>query len=184
MAKKQVLLFSLLAGLVAAAATGTASAGSTGSANDTQPLTETYVGANVGFGGKVYGGVLYENWGVEAVAFGTGKAEGTLKLAGKDAKGEVKMSGVGLVGVLPLRLGDFTLKGKLGAGYARANASYKSGATDKASGLAPMAGVGVGYAFNKNISLVADLDFVSGKYNKAGDKAGIGMFSIGASYKF
>lgn len=177
MAKKQVLLSSLIAALAGAATVSARAA-------DVQAQSETYVGANVGFGGKVYGGVLYESWGVEAVAFGTGKAEGTLKQAGKDAKGEVKMSGAGLVGVLPLRLGDFTLKGKLGAGYARGNATYKAGGTDKASGFAPMAGVGVGYAFNKNISLVADLDFVSGKYNKAGDKAGIGMFTIGASYKF
>ncbi len=177
MSKKQVLLSSLI-GALAAASTGLALAA------DPQNSSETYVGANVGFGGKVYGGVLYENWGVEGVAFGTGKAEGTLKLAGKDAKGEVKMSGAGLVGVLPLRLGDFTLKGKLGAAYVRANTNYKSGGTDKASGLAPMAGVGVAYAFNKNVSLVADLDLVSGKYNKAGDKAGIGMLSIGASYKF
>jgi OOP family OmpA-OmpF porin len=177
MSKKQVLLSSLIA-ILAAASTGSALAA------EPQRKPETYIGANLGFGSKVYGGLLYENWGVEGVAFGTRKAEGTLKLGGKDSKGEVGMSGAGVVGVLPLRLGDVTLKGKLGLAYVRGSANYNIGGSDKANSIAPLAGVGVAYAFNKEISLVADIDFFSGKYNKAGDRAGIGSLSIGASYKF
>ncbi|MCV2368332.1 outer membrane beta-barrel protein [Roseateles oligotrophus] len=199
--KQQVSFSSLIATLIATL--GFAAAGNAAAAGP-QAQAEAYMGANVGlyskydiscsagqkcdktasFGGKIFGGVMYEQWGVEALAFGTGKGEGTLKQGGKDAQGSVKMGGLGVVGVLPLNFGDFSLKGKLGAAYTHGTASYKSGASDSKNSIAPLFGAGLGYALNKQVSLTADVDHISAKYNKAGDKAAVNMFSIGASYKF
>ncbi len=198
---KQVSFSSLIATLIAtmcAAASGTAAAAGP------QAKPETYIGANVGlynkydfscsagqkcdktasFSGKLYGGMQYEQWGVEALAFGTGKGEGTLKLGGKDAQGSVKMGGLGVVGVLPLNFGDFTLKGKLGAAYTHGTANYKSGVSESKNSFAPLLGASFSYTLTKQVSLTADVDHISAKYNKAGDKAAVNMFSIGASYKF
>ncbi|MCV2360216.1 porin family protein [Paucibacter sp. TC2R-5] len=205
MFKKQVMFSRSMSTLVSTlvAALGLAAA-SSASAAGPQSQPEAYVGANIGlyskydiscsagqkcdktanFGGKVYGGLMYEQWGVEALAFGTGRGEGTLKLGGKDAQGSVKMGGLGVVGVLPLNFGDFTLKGKLGAAYTHGTANYKSGASESKNSIAPLFGAGLSYAFSKQVSLTADVDHISAKYNKAGDKAAVNMFSIGASYKF
>lgn len=198
---KQVSFSSLIGALIAAL--GTVAAGHVAAAGP-QDQPQAYVGANLGlyskydfscstgqtcdktasFGGKVYGGMMYEQWGLEALAFGTGKGEGTLKLGGKDAQGSVKMGGLGFVGVLPLNFGDFSLKGKLGVAYTRGTATYKSGVSESKNGVAPLFGAGLSYAFSKQVSLTADIDHISAKYNKAGDKAAVNMFSVGASYKF
>lgn len=198
---RPVSLSGLIASLIAAL--GTAAVGGNAAAGP-QAQPEAYMGANLGlyskydiscsagekcdktpsFGGKIYGGMMYEQWGLEAVAFGTGKGEGTLKLGGKDAQGSVKMGGLGVVGVLPLGFGGFTLKGKLGAAYTHGTANYKSGASDSKNSIAPLFGAGLSYAFSKQVSLTADLDHISAKYNTAGDKAAVNMLSIGASYKF
>ncbi len=201
MLKKQVSFSRLIATLIATlgvvAATSASAAGP-------QAEPQAYVGANAGlyskydfscgagqkcdktasFSGKVLGGMLYEQWGVEAVAFGTGKGEGTLKLGGKNTQGSVKMAGLGVVGVLPLNFGDFSLKGKLGVAYTKGTANYLGGASESKSSIAPLFGAGLSYALNKQVSLNADIDHISAKYNKAGDKAAVNMFSIGASYKF
>jgi hypothetical protein len=198
---KQVSFSSLIASLIAVF--GAAAAGNVAAAGP-QDQPQAYMGANLGlyskydfscsagqkcdktasFGGKVYGGMMYEQWGLEALAFGTGKGEGTLKLGGKDAQGSVKMGGLGLVGVVPLNFGDFSLKGKLGLAYTHGTANYKSGASESKNSVAPLFGAGLSYTFSKQVSLTADLDHISAKYNKAGDKAAVNMFSVGASSKF
>jgi opacity protein-like surface antigen len=199
--KQQVSFSSLIATLIATL--GLAAAGNAAAAGP-QAQPEAYMGANVGlyskydfscsagqkcdktanFGGKIFGGVMYEQWGIEALAFGTGKGEGQLKLGGKDAQGSVKMGGLGVVGVLPLNFGDFSLKGKLGLAYTHGKANFSSGASESKNSLAPLFGAGLSYALSKQVSLTADVDHISAKYNKAGDKAAVNMFSIGASYKF
>jgi opacity protein-like surface antigen len=168
------------------------------------PQAETYVGANIGLydkydikctsgqkcdqtaslGGKVYGGINYENFGVEVLAFGVGKGEGQLRRAGQDAQGNVKIGGLGVVGTLPLRLGDFTLKGKLGGAYTRGVANYTAGGSESKNSFGLLAGAGLSYAISKTMSVNADYDHLSAKYNKAGDKTNVNMFSVGLSYKF
>lgn len=168
------------------------------------PQAETYVGANIGLydkydikcnsgqkcdqtaslGGKIYGGINYENFGVEVLAFGVGKGEGQLRQAGKDAQGTVKIGGLGVVGTLPLNFGDFTLKGKLGGAYTRGVANYTGGGSESKNSFGLLAGAGLSYAVSKTMSVNADYDYLSAKYNKAGDKANVNMFSVGLSYKF
>jgi opacity protein-like surface antigen len=202
MKSKQFSFSRLIAGLIASLGLLGAVGNAAAAGPKVQP--EAYMGANVGlyskydfkcsagqkcdetasYSGKIFGGVMYENWGIEGLAFGAGKGEGTLRLGGKDAQGSLTMRGVGVVGVLPLNFGDFSLKGKLGAAYTQGQATYKNGGSASEKSFAPLAGVGLSYALNKQISLNADVDHISAKYNKAGDKAAVNMFSIGASYKF
>ncbi len=185
----------LASALLMGAAVGSAQAG---------PQSEAYVGANIGlydkydikcnagqkcdqtasFGGKVYGGMDYENFGVELMAFGVGKGEGRLRRGGQDAQGDVKIGGLGVVGTVPLRFGDFTLKGKLGGAYTRGVANYAGGGSESKNSFGLLAGAGLSYALSKTLSLNADYDYLSAKYNKAGDKANVNMFSVGLSYKF
>jgi len=195
MTQFQTLSRTMAAVLALSAAAGSASAA---------PQPESYVGANIGLydkydikcttgqkcdktaslGGKVYGGMNFENFGVEVMAFGVGKGEGTLRRAGKDAQGTVKIGGLGVVGTLPLQMGDFTLRGKLGGAYTRGAASYAAGGSESKNSFGLLGGAGLSYAISKTMSVNADYDHISAKYNKAGDKASVNMFSVGLSYKF
>lgn len=165
---------------------------------------ESYVGANLGLynkysldckdgvkcdktgkiSGKVYAGVNYDQFGVEAIAFGINKGEGSVKQAGKDVAGTIKLGGIGAVGVLRLSNNDWTLKGKLGLAYVRGQASYAAGGSESKSSAQPLLGAGVSYALNQNVSLNADWDHVRAKYDKAGSKTNVNMLSLGVSYKF
>lgn len=134
-------------------------------------------------GGKIYGGADFGSFGVEALAFGLKSAQGSLKNgSGLTVPGSVSMSGMGVVGVLPYALGDFTLKGRLGLGYVRGKASLASGVQDDSS-VRPLVGLGASYALNKQVSLNADWDRFEAKYSGSG-KAHANMLSVGVSYKF
>lgn len=134
-------------------------------------------------GGKIYGGADLGSFGVEALAFGLKSAQGSLKNgSGLTVPGSVSMSGVGVVGVMPYALGDFTLKGRLGLGYVRGKASLASGVQDDSS-VRPLVGLGASYALNKQVSLNADWDRFEAKYSGSG-KTHANMLSVGVSYKF
>lgn len=134
-------------------------------------------------GGKIYGGADFGSFGVEALAFGLKSAQGSLKNgSGLTVPGSVSMSGVGVVGVMPYALGDFTLKGRLGLGYVRGKASIGSGVQDDSS-VRPLVGLGASYALNKQVSLNADFDRFDAKYSNKG-KVHANMLSVGVSYKF
>ncbi|MEJ6005338.1 outer membrane beta-barrel protein [Paucibacter sp. AS339] len=196
--------FKVMSRTLAATLTGAFALAVTAGSASAAPQAESYVGANVGvynkydskcssgqkcdqtasLGGKIYGGINYENFGVEVMAFGAGKGEGTLRQAGQDAQGSVKIGGLGVVGTLPLQLGDVTLKGKLGAAYTRGVANYTAGGSESKNSFGLLGGAGLSYALSKTLSVNADYDYLSAKYNKAGDKASVNMFSLGLSYKF
>ncbi|QPF73214.1 porin family protein [Roseateles sp. DAIF2] len=191
--------FVALAALLAA---GTASA---------QPksdlLSNVYAGANLGLynkydlrcdngvkcdktasaGGKVYAGYMFdERYGVEAVGFGMKSGVGSIK--NKDnsySPGSVNLRGIGLTGVLAFGEGPFTFKGRLGAAYTKGKSySAATGRSESKSSLQPLIGAGVSYAFSKEISLNADWDRISGKYNGGNAKTNADMLSVGVSYKF
>ncbi len=199
MSKFQVLI----AALVATASLGMAgTAAAQSSSSNTSNNPSAYVGANVGvynkysigcdagvncdrtakLGGKIYGGYDFGSYGVEALVFGVKSAQGSVRPGATSVPGSVSETGVGVVGVLPYAVGDFTLKGKLGLAYARGKASYAGGVSDK-SMFTPLVGASVSYPINKTVAVSADWDQFRAKY--ATDRSvHVNMFSVGLSTKF
>ncbi len=189
--KTRVLIATLLAGAAAASASA-----------QTNSNPQPYMGANVSLyskydlrcdsgvhcdrkadlGGKIFGGYQFEQFGVEALAFGLKSGQGSLKNGNAYEAGSLSQSGLGVVGVLPISEGPFTFKGKLGLAYVRGKASLASGVQDKSS-VQPLIGAGVSYAINKQVSINADWDRFQAKYNNGG-KSHANMLSMGVSYAF
>ncbi|MBB4841936.1 opacity protein-like surface antigen [Paucibacter oligotrophus] len=196
-------------GLSAIALTGLALA--IGAALPTQAHAQSknqetpYIGANIGLynkyamdckggvacdltaraGGKVFIGQQFEylgGLGLEAMAYGISSGQGTVKRGSGEEAGWVKQAGLGVYAVLPLSYGDFSFKGKLGAGYAQGKASYAAGGSDSKWSFQGIYGLGVSYAINKQISLNLDYDNVGAKYGAGSTR--VGMFSTGLSYRF
>nr|WP_316638810.1 outer membrane beta-barrel protein [uncultured Roseateles sp.] len=189
MTKFQILLASALTALAGAASA--------------QAAGQSYVGASIGlqnkysidcltgvacdktgsFGGKVYGGYNIDQFAIEGMAFTTGRAKGSLVQNGSLVAGEVRNMGLGVYGVLPLTVDNFTFKGKLGLAYVNSKASYTAGGSQSKSSFTPIVGAGVSYAINKQWSINGDWDQIRGKYSSDG-KARVNMLSAGLSYKF
>ena len=136
-------------------------------------------------GAKLFVGYNFAQFGVEAIAFRMGSARGLVKWPEGAAfsEGSVRQSGVGVVAVLPLSLGDVTVKGKLGIAYARGVVAYAYGFHDANESLTPLIGVGINYAVTKTISASLDCDQLTVKYNAQG-KARATLISAGLSYRF
>jgi len=190
---KLSLALTTLATIAAAAATGSARA-----------AEDTYVGAGIGVrshvdlscaagancdrngnaSGKIYFGKdLTDTWGAEAFAFRFGKATGTVGSPAGNVPGSVKAEGLGVAGTARLNYGDFTAKARLGAAYVHGRTGYDAGGSDSKNSLAPLVGVGVSYALNKQWSLNADLDVVRAKFSSQ-EKASTQLYTLGASYRF
>lgn len=183
--------------LLAAALTAVAGAASA------QAAGQSYIGASIGlqnkysiecvggvacdktgsFGGKVYGGYNIDQFAVEGMVFSTGRAKGSVLKSGSLVAGEVRNMGLGVYGVLPLTVDNFTLKGKLGLAYVNSKATYTAGGSQSKSSFAPVFGAGVSYAINKQWSINGDWDHIRAKYSSDG-KARVNMLSAGLSYKF
>lgn len=136
-----------------------------------------------GFGGKVYGGYDYGSYGIEALAFSVNAGSGLVRQGTASVAGSVREQGLGVVGVLPLQAGDFTLKGKLGLAYTRGKVSYAAGGSDGKKMFAPLIGASVSYPLSKDLSLSADWDQLRAKYN-ADNRVRVNMLSVGISHKF
>jgi len=138
-----------------------------------------------GAGGKVFISQQFETLGglgLEAMAYGIGSGQGTLKRGNGEEAGWVKQAGLGAYAVLPLSYRDFTIKAKLGAGYAQGKATYAAGGNDSKWSFQGLYGLGLSYAINKQISLNLDYDNVGAKYGAGSTR--MGMFSAGLSYRF
>ncbi|UDF33468.1 UNVERIFIED_ORG: porin family protein [Shinella sp. XGS7] len=136
--------------------------------------------------GKIYGGHMFdERYGVEAMAFGMKSGVGSIKdKAGASVPGSVNLRGLGVSGVAAFGEGPFTFKGRLGVAYTKGKSNnYSTGTSESKSSLQPLIGAGVSYALSKEVSLNADWDRVSGKYN-GNAKTHANMVSVGLSYKF
>ena len=190
---KLSLTLSTVAAIAAAAATGSASA-----------AEDMYVGGGIGArshvdlncaagancdrngnsSGKIYFGKdLTDTFGAEAFALRIGKATGSVGSPAGSVPGSVKADGLGVAGTARTQVSDFTFKARLGAAYMHGRTSYDAGGSDSKNSLAPVVGVGVGYALNKQWSLNADLDHVRNKFNSQ-EKASTDLVTVGASYRF
>ncbi len=190
---KLSLALTTLATIAAAAAAGSAHA-----------AEEAYVGAGIGVrshtdlncapgadcdrngngSGKIFFGKDYgDTWGAEAFAFRLGKATGTVGSPAGDVPGTVKAEGLGVAGTARAQWSDFTFKARLGAAYVHGRTSYAAGGSDSKNSLAPVVGLGVSYALNKQWSLNADMDHVRAKFGGQ-EKASTQLYTVGASYRF
>ena len=133
---------------------------------------------------KVLGGYNIDNtnWGVEASYFNLGKvtvSDGALK-------GEIKGSGVDLSGVYRAsfnnqwggfaKLGIAYVKGEVEASLGSAHASQSTNSTQA------VVGAGVTYAFDKNISVRAEVE--SRKVEVPNSSGNVTNFNIGLQFAF
>ena len=165
---------------------------------------ETYVGAGIGVrshvdlnctpgapcdrngnaSGKIFFGKdLTDTWGAEAFVLRLGKASGTVGSPAGAVPGSVKAEALGVAGTARAQVSDFTFKARLGAAYVHGRTSYDAGGSDSKNSLAPLVGVGVSYALNKQWSLNADVDVVRAKFSSQ-EKASTQLSTLGASYRF
>ena len=191
---KLSLALTTLAAVAAAAASGSARA-----------AEDMYVGAGIGLrshtdlncatgaecdrngngSGKIFFGKdLTDTWGAEAFAFRLGKASGTVGSPAGDVTGNVKAEGLGVAGTARAQVSDFTFKARLGAAYVHGRTSYDAGGSDSKNTLAPVVGVGVSYALNKQWSLNADVDQSCAPSSASQEKASTQLYTVGASYRF
>ena len=173
---KLSLALTTVSALVAAATAGSARA-----------ADDMYVGAGIGVRSHVdlncaAGAACDRNGNASGKIF-FGKATGTVGSPAGNVPGSVKAEGLGVAGTARLNYGDFTAKARLGAAYVHGRTSYDAGGSDSKNSLAPLVGVGVSYALNKQWSLNADLDVVRAKFSSQ-EKASTQLYTLGASYRF
>lgn len=185
---------SVLAALLLAAAGGAAFA------------ADTYIGASLGqadyridttgaanadtkdSAGKIFGGVMFNpHFGVEASLFDLGEARGSLAVPGVGlATSTGKVRGLGFYGVAAMPIGPFSVFGKVGGSYARAE-TRASGAfgsfSETESSFQPAAGIGASYAINANLGVRAEVERLRIKF-AGGEKDDINLMTVGVTYRF
>lgn len=137
---------------------------------------------NARLSGKVYGGYAFEPLGVEATFFSIGTAQGSLPQGPALLPGRLRSSGLALQAVLPLRFGDFALKGKLGVAQMRSNSTV-AGVSSGRTATSPALGTSFAYAISKSVSLNADWDQLRVKQSHE-SKTRVNLYSVGLSYHF
>jgi opacity protein-like surface antigen len=134
--------------------------------------------------GKIFGGVeLDQTFGVEAGYTDFRKSSANYNIGGVNGRAESDGYGTYLAGKATLPINQQTsLYGKLGVAYTKADmTSTTPGLNREESDTGVYGGVGVQYALNQQVSLIAE-------YERYGKKKDFGakpdVFTIGAKYNF
>jgi hypothetical protein len=138
---------------------------------------------NANASGKVYLGHDFEIFGAEAFAFRLGKARGGIDGPAGRLAGRVDAEGLGAVGTARMHYDAFTFKARLGAAYEHGRTRYDDGSSGSKNSLVSALGAGVSYSLNKQWALNADWDLIGGRFNSK-QKAGVSLYTVGASYNF
>src|SRR5450830_1490385 len=120
---------------------------------------------------------------IELVGYTSGSVTSGFDTAAGKVAGRGKFNGAGVQGVLAYHFDAFSVSGRAGVAYTKANVDYAAGGSDKENKAGLMYGLGTAYALNKNWSLHLDWDRVPVKYSGS-QKTKADMFSLGASYRF
>ena len=145
--------------------------------------TEDYPGVSVDrsdTGYKVFGGATFTpNFSLEAGYVNLGKLTATDGVT----SGSIRGTGfyVDAVGEFPVA-NQFSLFGKVGAFRGEAKASVPGIGSAKDTGTDVKFGIGGAYAFNKNLSLRAEVERY--RFNVFDDKGDTDLYSVGLSYRF
>jgi OOP family OmpA-OmpF porin len=138
-------------------------------------------------GYKVFGGYKFSpNLAGELTYFDYGKLTAGVPFGTTTATVQVRGTGIGL-GVA--FIGDFAPNwsgvGRLGVASNRAKVSVVAGSlsgNDSERKTTAYAGVGIGYAFSKELKVEGALDFSNLEYS--GEKSNVRLLSIGVTYSF
>jgi OOP family OmpA-OmpF porin len=138
-------------------------------------------------GFKIFGGYKFmPNMAAELTYFDYGKLTAGVPITGGTATLDVRGTGFGL-GVA--FMGDFTPEwsgiARLGVASNRAKVSVVAGAlsgNDSERKTTAYAGLGVGYAFSKQLKAEAGIDFSNIEYQ--GERSNVRLISVGLTYSF
>lgn len=136
---------------------------------------------------KLFGGAMITpHFGVEASAFNLGEARGSINVPGAGpTTATARVRGVAAFGVAAWPVERFAVFGKLGGAYSRVKLGAVAAGVnvaDSESSFQPAFGVGVSYAFDKQLGVRAEWERVRAKFS--GTKEDVDLLSVGLSYRF
>jgi len=145
--------------------------------------------------GKIYGGYMYSNWGVEMGFYSLGTYDSNLNGA---TVGRMKTQAITVAGVYSAPMGSaFNVRARLGIAFTDAEFSCPSGCgtlTDpdlnvdtKQHGVAPMGGFGVGAKLTQDVSVQMDWEHfgsVNHKINNTSYSTGYDLMTLSLQFAF
>ncbi|MGH8687597.1 MAG: outer membrane beta-barrel protein [Burkholderiales bacterium] len=162
--------------------------------SDPIPYAGTLVNSSAS-AGKVYGGYMYSNWGVEMGYYNLGNYDANINGA---TVGRVKTQAITVAGVYSAPFGGaFNLRARLGIAFTDAEFTCPSSCgtlTDpdlnvdtKQHGVAGMGGFGIGAKFAQDVSVQMDYEHfgsVNHKVNNTPYNAGYDLLTLSLQFAF
>jgi opacity protein-like surface antigen len=139
---------------------------------------------SAGSSGKVFiDSLLTPSFGLGAMAWRTGQAQGSFQTPNGLLAGRGRSNGLAVTAYVPLTLDNFTFKARLGLAHSRGQVDYSGGGSASKSSWQPVIGAGASYALNGNWSVNADWDRLPTRFSNS-QKSSLNLFSLGVAYKF